>query len=128
MNFNLNIDNSKARDTGMALTLILLLLELWMGGGLYLKIAAGTLVLDMITPSLFKPLAYIWFGFAHIMGTIVSKVLLFIVFVILVVPVGLIRKILGKDNLQLNNWRKGSASVFVTRNHSFTASDIEKPF
>ena len=112
----------------MALTLILLLLELWLGGGIYLKIAVGTLIVDMIAPSLFKPLAYIWFGFAHIMGTIVSKVLLFLVFIILVVPVGLIRKMLGKDNLQLKKWGKGSDSVFVTRDHAFTAGDIEKPF
>ncbi len=112
----------------MALTLILLLLELWLGCGLYLKVAIGILVLDMIVPALFKPLAYVWFGFAQLMGTIVSKAMLFLVFIVLVVPVGLMRKMLGKDNLQLKKWGKGSDSVFVTRDHAFSASDIEKPF
>ena len=128
MRFNLDIDKSKARDTGMALTLILLLLELWLGGGLFLLFGTGTLVLNMIAPVIFTPLAYIWFGLAHVMGTIVSKILLFLVFALLVLPVGLFRNIFGKDSLQLKKWKIGNDSVFMTRDHMFTANDIEKPY
>ena len=126
--FNPGIDKAKARDTGLAIVLIFLILEWWLGGGFYLKFSIGILILDMTVPSLFKPLAYVWFGFAHIMGTIVSKILLFLIFIFIVVPVGLFRKVLGKDTLQLKNWKSSKDSVFFTRNHPFSANDIEKPF
>jgi len=125
---NINIDINRARDTGMALVLILLLLELYLGGRVFIKIAFPVLVINMIVPQLFYPLAYLWFGFAHYMGTIVSKILLFLVYMLVVLPVGLFRRATGKDTLLMKRWKQGSDSVFKTRNHLFTASDIEKPY
>lgn len=126
--YNLEINKDKARDTGMAMVLILLLLELFIGSGIYFKIAIPVLILDMTIPMLFYPLAYLWYGFAHVLGTIVSKILLFIVFSIIVLPVALIRRILGKDSLLLKNWNTNDKTVFKTRDHLFTSSDIEKPY
>ena len=126
--FRLEIDKSKARDTGMAIVLILLFLELYLGSGLYFKIAIPVLILNMIIPQIYYPFAYIWFGFAQIMGTFVSKILLFIVFVILVLPVALLRRLFGKDSLLLKNWNTKNESIFKTRDHLFTSSDIEKPY
>jgi len=105
-----------------------MLLEWWFGSGFYLKIAIGILILDMTVPILFKPMAYVWFGLAHVMGTIVSRILLFLVFIFVVMPVGLFRRILGKDTLQLKKWKNSKDSVFLTRNHLFSANDIENPF
>lgn len=128
MKLDLKINNERARDTGMAMVLILLLLELFLGSGTYYKLAIPTLVINMIIPRVFYPFAYLWFGFAHIMGTIMSKILLFLVFIIMVIPVGVIRKIIGRDNLKLKNWKKSSDSVFINRDHLYTANDIEKPY
>jgi len=122
------IDINRARDTGMAIVLILLLLELFVGGLIYLKIALPVLLVNMIIPQLFIPLAYVWFGLAHLLGTIASKVLLLIVYIGVVLPIGLLRKALGKDTLQLKKWKQGQDSVFKIRNHLYTASDIEKPY
>lgn len=121
------IDSNRARDTGMALVLILLLLELYLGGRVFLKIAFPVLVINMIVPHLFYPLAYLWFGLAHFMGTIVSK-FLFLVYMLVVLPVGLFRRATGKDALLMKRWKQDSESVFKTRDHLFTASDIEKPY
>lgn len=126
--FKLEIDKAKARDTGLAIVLILLLLELYYGTGVYFKIAIPVLVLDMIIPQIYYHLAFIWFGFAHLLGTIVSKVLLFVVFSFIVLPVALIRRLFGKDTLLLKNWNTNAATVFRTRNHLFSSSDIEKPY
>jgi len=124
----ITIDKAKSRDTGLALVLIFLLLGLFLAGGMFLNLAIAALVVTMIVPGIFKPLAYVWFGLAHVLGTIFSKVLLFLVFILLVLPVGLMRGILGKDSLALKQWKKGSHSVFLTRDHLFTASDIDKPY
>ena len=126
--FNLDIDKAKARDSGMALSFLLMLLEIWIGNGTFLLLAAATLLIDMIAPVIFIPFAYLWFGFAHIMGTIVSKILLFLVYILFVVPMGLIRRMLGKDSLQLGKWKQNDESVFLSRDHLFSRDDLEKPF
>jgi len=36
--------------------------------------------------------------------------------------------VLGKDSLRLRAFRAGNESVMVVRNHTFTASDLEKPY
>lgn len=126
--FKLEINKDKARDTGMAIVLILLILELFLGSGIYFKIAIPVLILDMTIPQLYYPLAYVWFGLAHILGTVVSKILLFVVFSIIVLPIALLRRLLGKDSLSLKNWNTKEKTVFKTRNHLFTSADIEKPY
>ena len=122
------IDINRARDTGMAMVLILLLLELFLGGLIYLKIALPVLVVNMIVPQLFIPLAYVWFGLAHFLGTFASKILLFVVYTLIVLPVGLFRRAMGKDAMLIKKWKQNQESVFKTRNHLYTASDIEKPY
>jgi hypothetical protein len=122
------IDKKKARDTGMAMVLILLLLELFLGGLIYLKIALLVLIVNMTVPQLFIPLAYVWFGLAHFLGTFASKILLFAVYSLVVLPVGLLRRAMGKDAMLIKKWKLGQESVFKTRNHLYTASDIEKPY
>ncbi len=126
--FNVRIDKGKARDTGLAMVLILLLLELYITNRLFLKIAVPVLVVNMIVPQVFKPLAYLWFGLAHLLGTVFSKVLLFIVYGLMVLPVGLVRRWMGKDPMRLKKWKDGTESVFRTRDHLYSASDIDKPY
>ena len=123
-----NINIKEAKDTGLALVLILLIIE-YIKRPNWLTVAAMTvLVLVMTWPSLFKPLARIWFGFSHILGGVVSKVLLTIVFFVVVTPIGLIRKVFGADPMKLSIWKKSTDSVLVDRNHSYTKEDIEKPY
>ena len=82
----------------------------------------------MTIPQIFIPIAYIWFGFAQLLGTVISKILLFVVYSIIVLPVALLRRLLGKDTLLLKNWNTKDKTVFKTRNHLFSSSDIEKPY
>ena len=85
-------------------------------------------LIGMIRPSSFKPLAFLWFGFAHIAGTITSKVLLSLVFFLLVTPIKYVIKIFGIDSMRLKSWQNQESSSFLERNHLFTKADIEKPY
>jgi hypothetical protein len=119
---------AQAKDTGLAIVLILLLVALiWEQHQLILP-AAIVLVLAMAWPALFRPLAHVWFGLSFLLGSIVSKILLTVVYALIAVPVGLIRRLGGADAMRLKQWKKGSGSVFVERNHAFTAGDLEKPY
>jgi hypothetical protein len=119
---------NEARDTGLAVILILLIIEFIKRPHLLTIVAMGVLVLTMIWPALFKPLARIWFGFSHVLGSVVSRVLLTVVFFVIVTPVGLIRQASGADPMKSSLWKKDLESVLVDRNHLFTKEDIEKPY
>jgi len=122
------ITRHQAKDTGMAMVLICLLLGLIGDKSLFIGLAVGLLLINMIRPSIYRPLARLWIGFSSLLGTVVSKILLSILFFVLVTPVGLVRRTLGADSLQLKKWKKSHASVFKERNHVYRADDIKNPF
>ena len=124
---NQNKDN-QAKDTGLAITLIFLLVIFFTEKDQLLIAAICTLVMCMTWPTFFKPVAPLWFGFSHFLGNIVSKILLSAMFILLVSPVGLVRRILGFDSMKIKQWRDGSKSVFVDREHIYKPKDLETPY
>ena len=128
MNVKIKITKEQSKDTGMALLLILLLLGLFLENGIYFKIAIPVLIINMIFPTFFYPIAIVWLGFSRFLGTIMSRVILTLVFIILVIPVGLIRRLIGKDTLKLKQFKNGDESVMEVRNHLFSPDDLEKIF
>jgi hypothetical protein len=82
----------------------------------------------MTAPQVLRPVAIVWFGLANIVGAVVSRVVLAAVFGLVVTPIGLLRRALGKDSLRLRGFKAGNGSVMVVRNQTFTAGDLERPF
>jgi len=126
--FSTSITKDQARDSGMAIVLILLVIGLFTKDEIYYKIATGVLLMNMIFPMFYYPFAIFWFGLSGIMGSVVSKVLLFVIYLIIVLPVALWRRLLGKDTLLLKGFKRSSDSVMRSRNHVYEAADLEKPF
>ena len=126
--FRKRIGITDAKDTGMALVLIVLICDFVWDLNVLKLAALILLIVNMTIPNLYKPAAKLWLGVSTILGTFVSKIILTLIFFGLVTPVGIIRRILGKDSLQLNKWKNGSESVFQVRDHTFVPSEIEKPF
>lgn len=126
--FSTKISEKQSSDTGMAIVLILLIIALLTKNNAFIILSAATLIINMIFPNFYYPFAIVWLGFSHILGTIVSKIILTIVFIILVIPVSIFRKFLRKDTLYLKDFKKSSNSVMIIREHKFSASDIEKPY
>jgi len=118
----------EAKDTGLAIILILLIIEYIKRPGWLTLSTMAVLVLTMTYPAALKPLGRVWFGFSHLLGTVVSKVILTLVFYLIVTPVGLIRRILGADPMKNKLWKNGDDSVLVTRDHLYSSEDIQKPY
>ncbi len=118
----------QAKDTGLAIILILLIVAYVKQPGWLLFSAMTVLVLTMTWPDVFKPLAKIWFGVSHVLGTVVSKVILTVIFFLILTPVGLVRSLFGADPMKIKLWKKGGVSVLVDRNTLYTKKDIEKPY
>jgi hypothetical protein len=123
-----HITRDQAKDTGMAMVLICLLIGSLGHKQSLIGAAIALLLVDMTWPSVYKPVGKLWFGLSHVLGTVMSKIVLSILFFILVTPLGLARRLLGSDALQLKKWKKDHSSVFKVRNHTFTASDIQHPY
>ena len=118
----------QAKDTGLALILILLLF-VQIGKYEFLVLPAIIVLVAIMTwPAIFKPLARLWFGFSHILGTVVSKIILTGIFFLIATPVGLIRKTLGADPMLPRQWKKHQESSFTKRDHTYSAQDLKKPY
>lgn len=111
-------------DSGLALLLLTLLLGLWLNQQVAIRMAIVELVVVITAPVLLYPFTFLWLNFSELLGSIMSRILLTLIFVIFVCPVGLIRKWMGKDALLLRRFKKEAHSVFTERNHSYTKSDF----
>jgi hypothetical protein len=122
------VDKKQTLEFALVAILVALFISMYLktNGGV---VAAFILsIMAVLAPIIFYPFAVFWFGLSHALGSISSKILLTVVFFIIVVPVGLIRKLFGKDTLKIKQFKKSNLSVLEERNHLFTSSDIENTF
>ena len=59
------------------------------------------LVLGILNSNLLSPLNKLWFKFGILLGKIISPLIMGIIFFVVVTPIGLIMRLLGKDLLNL---------------------------
>lgn len=118
----------QAKDTGMAMVLIGLLAYLLTHREMFLTAAIGLLLIAMVQPRFFKPLAKIWFAVSTVFGMLTTKVIVAAIFIGVICPMGLLRRLAGGDSLQLKKWKENRESVFRERNHKYETTDILKPY
>ena len=118
---------AQCRDAGLALTLILLLIAYLGTRWNFVLPAIVVMVLAMLAPRLFRPWAILWWGLSHVFAAVGSRILLTVVFGLVVIPVALFRRMIGADAMRAKDWR-GKGSVFVEREGTTTAADLETPY
>jgi hypothetical protein len=111
-------------DSGLALLLLTLLFGVWLNPNICIRIAIVEVIVILIVPVILYPFTFLWLNISELLGSIMSRVLLTLIFVIFVCPVGLIRRAMGKDPLLLKSFKKENRSVFTDRKHSYTKSDF----
>jgi len=122
------VNREQAKDTGMAMVLICLLVWHFFNFDKFFAISIVLLVINMIVPQVYKPLAKLWLGFSNVLGAVMSRILLTILFFTLVTPIGVWRRTTGYDSLQIKKWKKDRTSVFQVRDHTYQPKDIDKPY
>jgi hypothetical protein len=73
-------------------------------------------------------MTFLWFGLSELIGAVSSRIILGAIYIFLVLPVGLARRLAGCDELRLRDFKKGSGSVFKTRERFIEAEDIRDPY
>jgi hypothetical protein len=126
--FPKSISKKEATDTGMAMALICLLLGHFTKHDYYYMLAIPVLVIDMTFPMFYYPFAMVWLGLTNLLGAVMSRVLISIVYILILMPIGIIRRLMGKDSMNLKGFKKDTKSVMVVRDYEFTAKDITNPF
>ena len=65
------------------------------------------LVLGLLNSKILSPLNKLWFKFGILLGKIISPIIMGIIFFLIVTPIGLIMRLLGKDvlNLRYNDYK-----------------------
>jgi hypothetical protein len=86
-------------------------------------IALVFIVLGVVLPLLLKPVYLLWMIFAVILGWIMTRVILCIIFYIIITPIGLITRLLGEDFLNLRKikadsyWNHRDSSKELNQNY-----------
>lgn len=111
------------KDTGLVLTLLFLVSGLKYGKG-FLILSILLLVLSLLVPIVFYPFAFVWLKVSKVFNLIIPKVFFGLVFFVIIVPLGLFRRVTKGDTLLIANWREAK-TAFVERNHLFSRQDLE---
>ena len=116
-----DIKVSSNRSFGMVFTLFFLVVGIWQISaekslGWYFFASALLFFIVAITfPSLLGPFNRAWFKFGLLLGQAVNPVILGLVFFLVVTPIGIVRRLLGKDSLHLKT-KPNLKSYWIDRN------------
>ncbi len=122
------ISKKQSGDAGSAFVLILLIIGFFTENTLFYKLAIPALLINMIEPRFYYPFGLFWYSLSNILGFFVSRILMTVIYTVLVVPVGLLRRLFGKDSLNLGKFKKERSSILKKRNYTFTSKDILNPY
>jgi len=131
---NIKSEKSDIRNFGITLGIILLLISgflFWKEKESYQIFSGIGITLSLIAiaiPSVLKPVYWMWMIFATILGWIMTRVILSILFYIVFSPIGLILRLFGKQFIELQ-WNKESSTYWNYRfRDSFEKEKYEKQF
>tara|TARA_B100001250_G_C19268679_1_gene558120 strand:- start:78 stop:464 length:387 start_codon:yes stop_codon:yes gene_type:complete len=74
------------------------------------------LILAILNSKILTPLNKIWFYFGIALGKLVSPIVMGFIFFLVVTPIGIIMRLLGKDILNLKKKSKGSYWINKVKN------------
>lgn len=87
-------------------------------------VGIGLLLISICMPRILTPLNRGWFWLGQMLGKIVSPVVLGLIFFLLLTPIALIGKVIGRDELKLK--KRKTDSYWVDRKPSESFSDSFK--
>ena len=93
----------------------------------FFSIGSILIILGGITPVILKPIYKIWMIFAVIIGWIMTRVILSVLFFSIITIIGIFTRLIGKDFLNLKS--KNNESYWNIRNKEYELNqDYEKQF
>ena len=131
-----NIKKSKSdfRKFGITIGVFLMVVAgflFWKGRESYtILLISGLLlsVLGLVMPIILKPVYWVWMVFAVILGWIMTRVILSLLFYIVITPIGMFSRLFGSKFLDLK-WDKSKDSYWNVRTSTQRSNEeYEKQF
>lgn len=72
-------------------------------------LAIGLLLLALIYPKALAPVKWFWDKVGVVLGTVNTYILLCLIYFLMITPIGLIMRLLGKDTLKLKPHKPGTS-------------------
>ena len=121
MKQNSEIKIGSNRSFGLVFFVVFFIIAFWSFRGDYYQIktlplyfSLAFLILGLINSKLLTPLNKIWFKFGILLGTVVSPIVMGLVFFIVVTPIGFFMRMINKDLLR-KKFNKNIKSYWINR-------------
>jgi hypothetical protein len=88
--------------------------------------AALLVVLALAAPALLRWPADAWAALGKLLGRVTTPILLTVVFVVVVVPIGVLMRLFGNDALRLRRDAKATTYWIERKRRAFEPSDFER--
>ena len=131
MSSNSKIKISSNRSFGLVFFVVFLIVAFWPLKNAEdirlwsLALSIIFFILGVLNSKLLTPLNKLWFKFGIILGSIVSPIIMGIVYFLVVTPIGLFMRLLGKDLLKTNKV-KSTSTYWIKRDKKH--STMKKQF
>ena len=131
---NIKSGKKELREFGVTIGIVFGLLGAffwWRGKEHYfyfLTVSSVLIVCGLLIPIVLKPLQKVWMALAIVIGSVMTKVILCVLFYFILTPLGLTAKLLGKQflDLQIDKTKKSHWNYRIIK--EFNPSDYEKQF
>lgn len=131
---NIKGDKSDWKKFGITMGIILTIIGfflLWKRNNNYdyiLYLAVAFFTTGLILPSILKPVYKIWMALSVVMGFIMTKVIMVIIFYLIVTPIGLVASLTGKKFLGMKIDKSATSYWIAREKTNKLKSDYEKQF
>jgi len=115
-------------EFGQTAILITIFAALYLRQNSFVIAAFICTLITVLAPVIFYPFAIGWFGILKILSFISTCTILSLVFFLVVTPMGLLRRLSGKDRLKMKQFKKDNQSVMEERNHLYAEGDFINTF
>ena len=123
--FILAMKISREQQSIIAITAGFLLLA-WLKHSYVFLIAGGLVAFTFPFRAFHVPIHRSWMFLSDVLGWISSHIILSILFFLLLTPISMMRKLLGKQDMKI--FAKNDRTVFYERNHVYQSKDFENPW
>lgn len=131
---NIKSGKRELRKFGITVGIVLGLLGglfLWRGRDYYsyfLILSAALLLLGLAVPILLKPIYKVWMTLAVLLGYLMTRVILSVLFFLVVTPIGLLARLFGKNFLDTEFEKSGNSYWIPKERIELKKSDYERQF
>jgi len=131
---NIKSDKKECRKFGLSVGIVLVILAVILGNFgkesfVYFGSIGGLLIIAaIVAPKLLLPLQKIWMSLAVILGFIMTRVILLVLFYLILTPIGLIARIFGKDFLDLKLNKDKVSYWNLRQGKNYEKLDTERQF